>query len=75
MRSALARTDSNVVAVKIAAAVPMSVIKRMFHFLIGIRNSDRPEFLETNDHYFYAAAETQELNTRTRSSNPRRGSN
>ena len=46
MRSALAGIDSNVVAVKIATAVPMSVIKRMFHFLIGIRNSDRPEFLE-----------------------------
>jgi hypothetical protein len=33
MRSALAGAASNVVAVKTAAAVPMSVIERMFHLL------------------------------------------
>jgi hypothetical protein len=33
MRSALAGTASNVVALKTTAAVPMSVIERMFHLL------------------------------------------
>jgi hypothetical protein len=40
MRSALAGTDSNVVAVKTAAAVPMSVIERMVHLLCGAANND-----------------------------------
>jgi uncharacterized protein (DUF2384 family) len=40
MRSALAGTDSNVVAVKTTAAVPMSVIERMVHLLCGAANND-----------------------------------
>jgi hypothetical protein len=35
MRSALAGTASNVVALKTTAAVPMSVTERMFHLLCG----------------------------------------
>ena len=37
MRSALAGTASNVVALKTTAAVPMSVTERMFHLLCGVR--------------------------------------
>src|SRR5215472_9355636 len=37
-RSALAGTASNVVAVKTAAAVPISVIERTLHFLCGANN-------------------------------------
>src|SRR5215467_12808772 len=36
MRSALVGTASNVVALKTTAAVPMSVIERMFHLLCGV---------------------------------------
>jgi hypothetical protein len=35
MRSALAGTASKVVALKTTAAVPMSVIERMFHLIWG----------------------------------------
>jgi hypothetical protein len=38
MRSALAGTASNVVALKTTATVPMSVIERMFDLLCGVRN-------------------------------------
>jgi hypothetical protein len=50
MRSALAGTDSNVVAVKTTAAVPMSVIERMVHLLCGAANNDprSTEFLESH---------------------------
>jgi hypothetical protein len=49
MRSALAGAASNIVAVKTAAAVPMSVIERMFDLLCGVRNNnpDRAQFLKT----------------------------
>jgi len=49
MRSALAGTASNVVAVKTAAAVPMSVIERMFHLLwvSATTMQDHTVFLET----------------------------
>jgi uncharacterized protein (DUF2384 family) len=40
MRSALAGTASNVVALKTTAAVPMSVIERMVHLLCGAANND-----------------------------------
>jgi len=48
MRSALAGTASNVVALKTTAAVPMSVIERMFHLLCGVANNnlDRTQFLK-----------------------------
>jgi hypothetical protein len=36
MRSALAGIAKNVVAVKTTAAVPMSVIERIFHLLFGV---------------------------------------
>ena len=48
MRSALAGTASNVAALKTTAAVPMSVIERMFHLLGGVpetTNADRNLFL------------------------------
>jgi hypothetical protein len=49
MRSALAGTASNVVAVKTAAAFPMNVIERMFSPPLVTANSDATshEFLET----------------------------
>ncbi len=53
MRSALAGTASKVVTLKITAAVPMSVVERMFHLLCGARqqhNPGHPEFLETIFH-------------------------
>jgi len=40
MRSALAGAASNIVVVKIAAAVPMSVILRMFYLLLLTRDND-----------------------------------
>src|SRR5215472_2024710 len=39
MRSALAGTASKVVALKTTAAVPMSVIERMFHLLVVTANN------------------------------------
>jgi uncharacterized protein YjbJ (UPF0337 family) len=52
MRSALAGTASNVVAVKTAAAVPMSVIERMFHlrWLSGNQRWTITRVPRDNDH-------------------------
>ena len=48
MRSALAGTASNVVALKTTAAVPMSVIERMFTSSVvsANNNPDRTQFLK-----------------------------
>jgi hypothetical protein len=48
MRSALAGTASNVVALKTMAAVPMSIIERMFHLLVvpANNNPDHTQFLK-----------------------------
>jgi hypothetical protein len=48
MRSALAGTASNVVAVRTATVVPMSVIERMFHLLwvSATTMDDQAAFLE-----------------------------
>jgi len=48
MRSALAGTASNVVAVKTMAVVPMSIIERMFHLLVVPANNNphRTQFLK-----------------------------
>src|SRR6516225_4091186 len=62
MRSALAGTASNVVALKTTAAVPMSVIERMFHLLWVPANnsSDRTQFLKLKLENLFRRAELAE---------------
>jgi len=62
MRSALAGTASNVVALKTTAAVPMSVIERMFHLLAvsANNNSDRTQFLKLTHEIYLVVRELAE---------------
>jgi hypothetical protein len=53
MRSALAGTASNVVALKTTAAVPMSVIERMFHLLCGAGQQQSRVTLKFPETIFY----------------------
>jgi hypothetical protein len=48
MRSALAGTANNIVAINAAAVVPMSVIRRMFHLLLlnDYNGTGRTQFLK-----------------------------